>query len=307
MQNPIMYADIFGFAAAASCLDCAAVLFVSKQIIFLTIIVFTGVTLRSAGIVPPTVSVDLETTATSGSRIAGAGFDYENVSSTSFSTSLLRRWQLGSGKWYQGIGFKADRFSFTQKEEPLPSCLQDYAAQFSLERFEEGECVAALTLSPGLYFERHASRSAWDIPFEAYSGIPISSEVNGVIGLSNGRFYHHAVPVAGVIWQVTPHTRIEAIYPTPALVITSFPNLTLRFGGELLGGGFRTDASRDGKGVVEYDSYRVGATANYSLRGLQLTFGLGLEAERNFDFFHQGQRLHGSGAGYGKLAVEWTY
>jgi hypothetical protein len=74
-----------------------------------------------------------------------------------------------------------------------------------------------------------------------------------------------------------------------------------------MGGGFRTDSARNGNGVVEYDSYRVGATANYTWRRLILTLGLGVEAERNFDFFRQGQRLHGSGAQYAKLGAEWTY
>jgi hypothetical protein len=185
--------------------------------------------------------------------------------------------------------------------------LQDYAAQLSLERFEEGECVAALTVSPGLYFEKQASHSGWDIPFEAFSGIPISSGINGVVGLSNGRFYHHAVPVAGIVWQMTPQVRIEAIYPAPALVVTPSKNLVLRLGGELLGGGFRTDSARGGNGVVEYNSYRAGATVNYTWRQLQLTLGAGMEAERNFDFFRQDERLHGSGAAYGKLGLEWTY
>jgi hypothetical protein len=279
--------------------------------VFKSIVVFVAVlaagAFLSAGVVPPVGTADFETTVTSGSRIAGAGLSYENVGSESFALSLLRRWQIGSGKWYQGIGLKAENFSFTSKDGLLPSRLQDYAAQLSLERFEEGECVAALTLSPGLYFEKHASRSAWDVPFEAFSGIPISPAINGVLGLSNGRFYHHAVPVAGIIWQVTPHVRVEALYPAPALVVTTSQNLVLRFGGDLLGGGFRTDSSRDGRGVVEYDSYRVGATVSYTWWQLQLTFGAGVEAERNFDFFRQGQRLHGNGASYGKLGVEWTY
>lgn len=302
-----MRANVFEFAVGATGIDCAAVFFALKQILFLVVTWFAEVTFLSAGTMPPAVSADFETNATSGRPLSGDGFTYEEVSSMSLTTSALRRWQIGNGNWYQGIGLKVERFSFTTKEAPLPSRLQDYAAQLSLERFEEGVCVAALTLSPGWYFEQHVTRSALDIPFEVFSGIPISSEVNGVLGVSNGRFYHHAVPIAGLVWQVTPHARIEAIYPAPALVLTSFQKLVLRLGGELYGGGFRTDASRDGNGVVEYDSYRVGATINYSWRGLQLTLGAGREAERNFDFFRQGQRLHGGGASYGKLGVEWPY
>jgi hypothetical protein len=293
------------FAVAAGGTDFAVVAFAFKQNILLVAILMVEATLWSADVVPPPVSVELESTATSGSRISGAGLSYGNVHSASFSTSLLRRWQIGDGKWFQGVGLKAESFSFTPSDGLLPSRLQDVAAQYSLERFEQGECVASLTLSPGWYFEKHMTRSAWDVPFEAVSGIPITSGINGALGLSNGRFYHHAVPIAGVIWQVTTYARIEAIYPAPALVITTSKNLSFRLGGELAGGGFRTDSARDG--VVEYDSYRIGATVNYTWRHLQLTCGTGVEVENNFDFFRQGQRLHGSGAGYGKLSVEWTH
>jgi hypothetical protein len=293
------------FAVAMSDTIFPRVSFASKQTVLVLAMLLVEATFLPAGVVPPAGSVEFETTATSGSRMSGEGFGADDVRSTSLMASLLYRQQIGDGKWYLGIGLKAETFSFTTKDAPLPSRLQDDTAQFSLERFEGGECVAAITVNPGLYFEKHASRSAWDVPFKAVSGIPISTDFDGVLGLSNGRFYHHAVPIAGIVWQVSPHARLEAIYPAPALVLTTSKDLIVRLGGELFGGGFRTDASC--KGVVEYSSYRVGATVNYQWRGWLLKAGAGVEAKRDFDFFRQEGRLHGSGAGYGKLGAEWTY
>jgi hypothetical protein len=249
--------------------------------------------------------VDSEVSATSDARMDGAGLTGEKVSSTSFSASTLNRWQLGDSQWYAGAGMKAENFSFSAKDGLLPSRLQDYAAQFSLERFEGDESVAALNVHPGFYFEHHASASAWDIPFDAFAGIPIISGWSGLIGLSNARFYHHALPAAGLIWEPTPHLRIEALYPEPAVVLTASRALSLRLGGELGGGGFRTDAPSHA-GVVEYDTYRVGATLTYRWRQLQFALDAGVEVQREFDFFHQQQRVHGSGARYGDLSVEWA-
>jgi len=254
---------------------------------------------------PPALTVDAEASAISGVRMVGTGLTADDVGSSSWSTTVLQRWRLGDGPWYAGAGFKAESFSFSAAGGILPNRLQDYDAQISIEYFAGDESVAALTLNPGWCFENHASMSAWDVPFEAFSAIPISRTWSGLIGLGNGRFYHHAIPAAGLVWEPTAYLRLEATYPEPALVLTASPEFSVRLGGELIGGGFRTD-SPSHAGVVEYDSYRVGATATYKWKHLQLALDLGVEAEREFDFFRQRPLVHGSGGRYGDISVEWT-
>jgi hypothetical protein len=73
----------------------------------------------------------------------------------------------------------------------------------------------------------------------------------------------------------------------------------------LAGGGFRPDAPAH-SGVVEYDSYRVGATTTYRWKHLRVALDLGVEVERDFDFFRQQGLVHGSGARYSDLAVAWA-
>jgi hypothetical protein len=222
--------------------------------------------------------------------------------SASFTASLLMRNALAAKGWYWGWGIQAENYLFNDSGVG-PRRLQDYAGLFTLEYFQADEKAAALTLHPGWYFENHPVPSAWDVPVDLVTGIPISGAIDGVIGFSNGRFYHHALPIFGVVWTVGPRVRIEAVYPEPALVLTLSPTTSLRFGGELGGAGFLGDP-RPERTVIEYSSYRVGAEFGGDWRpGLHLALAAGVEADRSFDYFSQHYRLHGGGAGYVKISA----
>jgi hypothetical protein len=158
---------------------------------------------------------------------------------------------------------------------------------------------------PGLYFESRPAAAAWDAPVEFTTGMPILPALDGVIGVSHGRFHPHAIPVAGLVWTPGARVRIEAVYPEPAVSVTFSPTLTLRAGGELLGGGFRTDAP--GHPVVEFSSYRAGTALTWKWRaGQSLTLGGGVEILRRFDFFRRGFRADDNGAHYGRLSAEFS-
>ena len=140
-----------------------------------------------------------------------------------------------------------------------PRRLQDYAATLSLEYFQGAEnCGGAHGMRPGWYFENHPTAAAWDVPVDLTAGFPVMTAIDGVVGFSNARFYHHALPVLGLIWTINPQWRIELVYPEPAVVITFNPTMSLRLGGELTGAGFLSDA-RPVRTPVEYESYRVSA------------------------------------------------
>jgi len=144
------------------------------------------------------------------------------------------------------------------------------------------------------------------MPVDLTAGVPIAGPVNGVVGFSNGRFYHHALPIFGLIWTVNSRVRVELAYPEPALVLDLGQSSELRLGGEIVGGGFLSDP-KPVRTVVEYDSYRVGAQWTRTWKsGIKLALVAGVEAERSFDFFRQGRRLHGSGAGYLELNVTYA-
>jgi hypothetical protein len=223
------------------------------------------------------------------------------------SASVLSRYTLPMRGWYWGFGFQAEQFSFDGRGG-RPRRLRDTAAVLKLEYFtKDGEPAAALALRPGWYFGERATGKSWDVPVELTSGVPIVRDLDGVVGFSNGRFYHHAVPIVGLVWAINPWLRLEAIYPEPAVVWTLDQRNSLRVGGELSGGGFLLEAPGDNR-VVEYVSYRVGAAWTTKWRGgFETTLGAGVETNRDFDFFRQNQNQHESGAGYLRLstAISW--
>jgi hypothetical protein len=219
------------------------------------------------------------------------------------TASVLSRHALPVRGWYWGFGFQAEQFSF-EGTAGRPQRLRDMAGVLKVEYFtEDGEPAAALALRPGWYFGEHATGKSWDVPVELTSGVPIMRGLDGVVGFSNGRFYHHAVPIAGLVWTISPRLRVEAIYPEPAVVWTLSARNSLRLGGELSGGGFLL-RTPDGDRVVEYVNYRVGVAWTAKWRaGFETTLGAGVETNRDFDFFRENKKLHESGAGYLRLST----
>jgi hypothetical protein len=254
---------------------------------------------------PPALEFAVTTSATGTCRMEGAGVNAAGGDSTAVTLSGVSRYGLPFKGWYYSAGAQAENYFFAANPA-WPRRLQDYAALVSLEYFEGAENVAALTVRPGWYFENHPAAAAWDVPVDLTIGFPVRPALDGVAGFSNARFYHHALPVLGLIWTINPQWRIELVYPEPAMVVTFGPAMSLRLGGELIGAGFLSDA-RPVRTPIEYESYRVGAEwSDAGPAGLKFALGAGVEAERDFDFFRQENRLHGSGAGYLKISASYS-
>jgi hypothetical protein len=130
--------------------------------------------------------------------------------------------------------------------------------------------------------------------------------LSGAAGVSWGRFWHHPVPIAGLLWRINSDWRLDAVYPNPVLAYTINRNLEARLTGELLGGGFRTDPKPD-RSIVQYHVYRAGGNLAWQMRpGFKLTSGAGVEYERVFDFWRAGQSFRATGAPYVRLGMEWS-
>lgn len=255
---------------------------------------------------PPSLEFDTEVVAISSRPLRTAGQLSENSSTQTAAISGLVRQALAPG-WYWSLGGGAETFWFPgDSGSVLPRRLQDVSARLALGYFEKDENVADLELRPGWYYGDHLTNAAWDVPVDFSTGIPLGKNFDGVVGVSNARFYHHAIPVLGLVWTPRPGLRLEAVFPEPAVVINFNEMLTLRVGGELAGGGFLVGSAGHHR-VLEYSSYRVGGSVDWKIRErLRVTLAAGVEAERDFDFFRQNQRWHGSGAGYGKIGVEFS-
>ena len=230
--------------------------------------------------------------------------DVDRQSNTSTQISLVRRMRI-HGPVYWHAGFFGELYTFSNAHDFPLHQLQGYAAQFSLEYFREAELAAYLKIRPGFYFENRPALSAWDVPVEAVSGIPLRSGLNGVIGFSNGRFYHHAIPIVGLSWAVRENVRLNAIYPEPSVVFQPGGKLVYKVGGQLTGDGFKTDSSPSSR--VEYYEYRIGGWITCPLRpDWKILGGAGYEWRRVFDFYRQETRLDAGGAPFIQMSLEYS-
>ena len=275
------------------------------RILSLALLFALGAGASGATAAPAKLELTLDSTFTGKCRLDGPGGAVDSGTAQAATLTLLNRRSLPAAGWYWGWGLQAENYSFGGGPA-LPKRLQDYAGIFSLEYFQGNESAAALTFRPGWYFADRPVAAAWDVPVDLAVGVPLTGPVSGVVGFSNARFYHHAVPVAGVVWTINPRVRLELVYPEPALVIACGATTTLRLGGTLAGAGFLTDAQPT-RTAVEFVSYRAGAEFNAEVRPhLGLIFSSGIELERSFDFFSQGRRLHGSGARYASIGIRFS-
>jgi len=252
---------------------------------------------------PPAFEVETSGSLAGGCDLEGGGVKLRGGDARALRIAALTRQALAGKNWYWSVGAQSETFTFTSG--PVRR-LQDVAATLSVEYFVGAESAAAITLRPGLYYAGSSSHGAWDAPVEAFSGIPISDSWSGVIGVGSARFYHHPLPVFGLVWTASPRARAELVFPEPALVVEWNERLTLRLGGELTGAGF-LDRTQARATVVEFESYRAGLTATYALGGgWKAALAAGVELERSFDYFRTSGRRNGDGAPYAGLTLTWA-
>jgi len=247
--------------------------------------------------VPPREEYEFSAVTLTSVKVADPqGKDYTSEAHE-MTAGLLARTPLIAAPFYLGVGLRAENYYFPGGV-PALGRLQDYAAVVTVEYYAGDENVAALTLRPGWYFGVHTTAAAWDVPVDLTTGLAITRNLDGVLGFSNARFYHHALPIFGFVWKMPPRLRFEAVYPEPGIVFIIDPKTTLRIGGELTGAGFLADFGGR-RTAVEYASYRIGVEFSGEWRrGIDFAVGAGYEAERSFDFFRSEGRLQGHGAAY---------
>jgi hypothetical protein len=237
------------------------------------------------------------------SRLVGLG-PAASVSSAQRSLGFDYRIPMPASGWYMRTGFELDEFTFSSSAGEL-SPLRSVSAPLGVEFFQGGEPVAGLSLQPGFYYGQRLTRHAFDLAVQMASGIPLGAKLHGVAGFSNARFYHHALPIFGLIWQPTPQWHFDALYPEPQLVFVPREGVEWRLGGNLRGGGFLGE-SPAGPARVEYSSYRVGLTwIRKKSEGWSSSLGVGAEVMRNFDYYQQDRRAHGAGSFYVELQLSW--
>ena len=255
---------------------------------------------------PPAGVLTLDLGATAASRLMNGPTVVDRQSNASTQVSFIQRRSL-HGPLYWNAGFFGELYTFSNAHDFPLHQLQGYAAQFSIEYFRKAEPAAYLKIRPGFYFENRPVLSAWDVPVEAVSGIPLRPDLNGVIGFSNGRFYHHAFPIVGLTWLIEERVQLNALYPEPSVSFQPGENLEYKLAGQLTGDGFKTDSSPYAS-RVEYHEYRIGGWVTFRLLPeWKVSGGAGVEWRRVFDFYRQGARLDTGGSPFIHLGLEYSH
>lgn len=235
-------------------------------------------------------------------REAGRSLGAQSIALQQLTFS--RRFPVGQGPWYFGVGFQGEAFSFGGHNSSQVRDLRDIAGVLSLEYFVGTTPAAVLSIKPGFYFENQIRSDSLDAPIQLVSGLPMTPTLNGVIGVAAARFYHHPIPIVGLSWSIRPNLHLDAVFPEPALTYTVSKDLEFKLGGELQSGGFRTNSGTP----LEYYSYQVKGRVSYSLLPtLKVSGALGCELERSFDYFQRGQHQTSEGAVLLELGAVWTF
>ena len=221
---------------------------------------------------------------------------------------------LITGKWYFRAGVEYERFDFGGSENGLPNHLQSIYGHLALEYVVRDHAGAGIELDPGVYFQNRITGDAVDVPWKIFVSFPLKKDkVFGVIGLGGALYQHPIVaPGGGIIWLISDKTRLEGVFPKPALVYEPNDDWQFRLLGELYYESFRTDdvLTTEHKlqlhnAIVEYNEDRVGLQAKYSgIKPFQIIAGAGCTVRREFDFFRAHERAVTDPAPYVRLSVE---
>jgi hypothetical protein len=217
------------------------------------------------------------------------------------------------GKWYLRAGADYERFDFdVEHESRLPNTLQSISGIIALEYLVKGDTGILIESRPGVYFEHDINSGAFDFPTNIGAAIPIfgGDKFYLIAGVSFSLLRSYPVlPIVGVLWHINPKWDLKGYLPEPRLIYKASDKLELWAGGELAGGGYKTD-DRNVKpdklsgAVVTYSDVRAGAGLTYKMKPFTVDLGAGYSIQREFDYDRAGERFRTDPSPYVKLALK---
>ena len=219
---------------------------------------------------------------------------------------------LIKGNWFFRTGVEYERYDFGGTDNGLPDHLQAIYSHLAIEYVVHDHAGAAFEIDPGAYFQDHIDSGSWDIPWKMFVSFPLKKDkVFGVIGVGGGLNQQPIVaPGGGIIWLISEKTRLEGVFPRPALVYELNDNWQFRLFAELLYDSFRTDDVVTPKfelhnAIDQYSEIRVGLQARYSLCDkVKAIAAAGYTVRRNHEFFRADESVTVDPAPFVKLGFE---
>jgi hypothetical protein len=228
--------------------------------------------------------------------------DYGSQSALNSEIKVGRRFRLWD-TWYARFGFDLERFEFFKAVDVFPESLNSVALVAALEYWHGEDVGFYLELSPGVYFSKKITTNAFDIPIVLGTGYKITDHFFLGFGITTGLLREEQVlPIGGIIWNVSDKLGVKAIFPQAKITYDVNKALEFFIGGEELGGGYRTDSSKDrrtNKAVLNYSDIQAGGGFSVTpKRGVSFELSAGWSFRRDLDYFHAGPDVHSRGSPY---------
>jgi hypothetical protein len=218
---------------------------------------------------------------------------------------------LLNGHLYLRLGVSYDRYDFGHTDAPVPVHLQAAAGVIGVDYMHDDDVGAFLYVKPGIYTEEHIGIASFDAPITVGRIFVLEEDKLYILVGAQASFLRGGYPVfpfAGVIWMPCDKWRLMLVPPEPRLIYSPTKNLDLWFGGEIVGGSFRTDndptirPTKLSGAQVDYEDYRVGLGLVYSPSdNISLDLGGGCSIERGFKFHRAGENFRTDPAPYIKF------
>ena len=180
-----------------------------------------------------------------------------------------------------------DRLDFSTSLAPVPTTLQKLGTDIAIEYRAGGETAFTLIASPGIYGSEIDSDS-FNVPITAYGSFRLTPSLVVVAGARYNQWSEYQIlPSVGLIWTINDQWKVRALATAPRIEFTPNDDLTISFGGELLGGTYRTSLDEQnfqGK-HLDYCDYRAGLGVTYrGWKPLVVSLTTGWSFERNLRY-----------------------
>jgi len=221
------------------------------------------------------------------------------------------------GQWFLRLGADYERFDFSiHNETRLPDTLQSASGIVALEYLVNNQTAFMIESRPGVYFQHNINGGTFDAPTNIVGVYPIfgGDKFYLVAGVAVSSLAKYPVfPIGGVLWHISDKWDLRAYLPDPRLVYQCCNNVELWAGGELVGGGYKTD-NRSGVtpekisgGIITYDEVRAGAGVTWKAKPLTMEFGAGYTVQSEFDYSRAGESFDTHPAPYVRLTARLDF
>ena len=221
--------------------------------------------------------------------------------------NLFGNWpNVECGHWYFRLGAEYNRWDFGNSGGlPIPNTLQSASGILALEYVVNDGAAIMLETRPGVYFEHSAHRDNFDAPTKLYFPVYHHKDASSSFTVITGVAYtnllsYQFLPIVGIDYQ-TGKWDVRATVPAPRIIYQATDQVGIYVGGEVTGGGFRTDQHEDYPGkpqlsnaIITYSEFRTGAGVTYKINRCTLDVGAGYAFDRKFDYSNADQGFKAS-------------